>query len=82
MPYYQERFGTSTDTIGDLNNDGFTDLIVGATIDDDGGNKSGAVNYSNYIWNFGDARRAAAKSAYFIRLQGDDFVRMVKVIVE
>jgi len=36
-------FGISIDTIGDLNNDGVTDLVVGACLDDDGGSNSGAV---------------------------------------
>ncbi len=40
---YSDRFGTSIDTIGDLNNDGITDIIVGIPLDDDGGANSGAV---------------------------------------
>jgi hypothetical protein len=43
LPSINERFGTSIDTIGDLNNDGITDLVVGAPLDNDGGNYSGAV---------------------------------------
>jgi hypothetical protein len=36
-------FGISIDSIGDLNNDGVTDLVVGSMKDDDGGLNSGAV---------------------------------------
>jgi hypothetical protein len=36
-------FGTSMDTIGDLNNDGIMDLVVGAPGDDDLGFNTGAV---------------------------------------
>ena len=37
-----DRFGTAVDNIGDLNNDGVTDLIVSAPHDDDGGFDRGA----------------------------------------
>lgn len=36
-------FGISSDTIGDINNDGTNDLVVGAAFDDDGGANAGAV---------------------------------------
>jgi len=36
-------FGVSVDSIGDINNDGITDIIVGACKDDDGGTDRGAV---------------------------------------
>lgn len=36
-------FGTAVASIGDLNNDGITDIAVGAEYDSDGGNWSGAV---------------------------------------
>jgi hypothetical protein len=36
-------FGNHVDTVGDLNNDGITDLVVGAPWDDDGGVDKGAV---------------------------------------
>ena len=38
-----DHFGCSIDTIGDLNNDGVIDLVVGAFLDDDGGTNRGAV---------------------------------------
>jgi gliding motility-associated-like protein len=37
------QFGTSVDGIGDLNNDGVNDIIVGAPLDDDGGPNRGAL---------------------------------------
>ena len=39
----EDRFGASIADIGDLNNDGVTDLAVGATQDDDDGTDRGAV---------------------------------------
>ncbi len=36
-------FGYAVDSIGDLNNDGITDIVVGAPGDDDGGTNRGAV---------------------------------------
>lgn len=38
-----DRFGVAVDAIGDLNNDGVTDIVVGANGDDDGGTDRGAV---------------------------------------
>jgi len=38
-----DQFGYSVDNIGDLNNDGINDIIVGAFTDDDGGSNRGAV---------------------------------------
>ncbi len=38
-----DRFGSSIDSIGDLNNDGVTDIVVGAPGDDDGGLDRGAL---------------------------------------
>ena len=38
-----DEFGTSVTNLGDLDNDGVTDIVVGATHDDDGGNHNGAV---------------------------------------
>ena len=38
-----DHFGGSITNLGDLNNDGVTDLAVGAYDDDDGGNNRGAV---------------------------------------
>ncbi|MEX2595692.1 MAG: PKD domain-containing protein, partial [Salibacteraceae bacterium] len=38
-----DRFGRSIATMGDFNNDGVTDLIVGAREDDDGGSNRGAI---------------------------------------
>lgn len=38
-----ERFSIATESIGDLDGDGVTDLAVGASIDDDGGENRGAV---------------------------------------
>ena len=38
-----DRFGSAVTAIGDLNEDGFTDLAVGAPGDDDGGTDRGAV---------------------------------------
>lgn len=38
-----DRFGIGLDSIGDLNNDGVTDIAVGAFWDDDGGLDRGAV---------------------------------------
>ena len=38
-----DRFGKAVSGIGDLDGDGVPDLAVGATGDDDGGNKQGAV---------------------------------------
>lgn len=39
----EDYFGRSITAIGDLNNDGFIDLCVGANKDDDGGSDRGAV---------------------------------------
>ncbi|MCH8904721.1 MAG: FG-GAP repeat protein [Bacteroidetes bacterium] len=36
-------FGFTSASIGDLNNDGIIDIVVGALADDDGGNNRGAV---------------------------------------
>ncbi len=38
-----DYFGNSVSSIGDLDNDGFEDIAVGASGDDDGGNNRGAV---------------------------------------
>ncbi len=38
-----DLFGVSTANIGDLNDDGVNDLVVGASFDDDGGTNRGAV---------------------------------------
>jgi len=38
-----DHFGCSIDTIGDVNNDGILDIVVGAFQDDDGGTNRGAV---------------------------------------
>lgn len=38
-----DRFGIDVDTIGDLDNDGVRDLVVGASQNDDGGTDRGAV---------------------------------------
>ncbi|MBU0975707.1 MAG: DUF4215 domain-containing protein [Patescibacteria group bacterium] len=38
-----DSFGTSVTNIGDLDNDGNTDIAVGAYLDDDGGSNRGAV---------------------------------------
>jgi len=38
-----DYFGTSVSSVGDLDNDGVTDLAVGAETDDDGGNNRGAL---------------------------------------
>jgi hypothetical protein len=38
-----DKFGWAVDNIGDLDNDGVTDLVVGAYADDTGGNARGAV---------------------------------------
>ena len=40
---YEDSFGISVASIGDLNGDGITDLAVGACYDDDGGTDHGAV---------------------------------------
>ncbi|MBN2746808.1 MAG: FG-GAP repeat protein [Bacteroidales bacterium] len=40
---YNDRFGASMDSIGDLNDDGIMDIAVGAHRDDDGGTDRGAV---------------------------------------
>ncbi len=37
-----DQFGRSVDVIGDLDDDGVPDLVVGATHDDDGGNNTGS----------------------------------------
>ena len=37
------QFGISVANIGDLNNDGVTDIVVGANLDDDGGTDRGAA---------------------------------------
>ncbi|MCA9024786.1 MAG: FG-GAP repeat protein, partial [Planctomycetaceae bacterium] len=38
-----DRFGYGTTSLGDLDGDGVTDLAVGAVLDDDGGDRHGAV---------------------------------------
>jgi len=38
-----DQFGVSSDSLGDLNNDGVNDIIVGANRDDSGGVDKGAV---------------------------------------
>ncbi len=38
-----DRFGAAVTAMGDLNEDGFLDLAVGAPLDDDGGSNRGAV---------------------------------------
>ncbi|MDT0686317.1 T9SS type B sorting domain-containing protein [Autumnicola psychrophila] len=40
---FGDQFGYSVDNIGDLNNDGIEDIIVGAFTDDNGGANKGAV---------------------------------------
>ncbi len=45
---YDDRFGTRIATIGDHNNDGTVDLVVGTARDDDGGTNKGAV-YTVFI---------------------------------
>ncbi len=40
---FDDRFGTSVDSLGDLDGDGVGDLAVGAYWDDDGGTNHGAV---------------------------------------
>ena len=39
-----DRFGTSVANIGDLNNDGVDDIVVGARADDNGGTDRGAIH--------------------------------------
>ena len=43
-----DQFGVSSDSLGDLNNDGINDIVVGANLDDDGGSNTGAI----YIYCF------------------------------
>ena len=38
-----DNFGVAMDSLGDLNNDGINDIVVGANRDDDGGTDKGAV---------------------------------------
>ena len=38
-----DKFGYAVENIGDINNDGITDLAVGASEDDDGNNDAGAI---------------------------------------
>lgn len=40
---YDDFFGSSLASVGDLNVDGVPDIIVGAPLDDDGGNGTGAL---------------------------------------
>ena len=38
-----DQFGTSIASLGDLDGDGVTDIVVGANQDDDGGSNRGAI---------------------------------------
>jgi hypothetical protein len=40
---YEDFFGGTVEYIGDINNDGYTEIAVGARNDDDGGENTGAV---------------------------------------
>ncbi len=42
--YNKDKFGRSVANIGDLNNDGVSDIAVGTSQDDNGGNDRGAIH--------------------------------------
>ncbi|MBI2027483.1 MAG: FG-GAP repeat protein, partial [Deltaproteobacteria bacterium] len=64
-----DRFGSSVSGAGDVNNDGFADVIVGAYVDDNGGTDSGVA----FIF-YGSASLAASidASAANVKLIGED----------
>jgi len=64
-----DRFGHNVSTAGDVNNDGFDDVIVGAFYDDDGGGNAGAA----YIF-YGSENMSASSDASTadVKLIGED----------
>lgn len=62
-----DRFGVAIENLGDINGDGVTDLLVGASQDDDGGSDRGAA----YILNLSSTgsinsfHKISSTSAYF-----------------
>jgi hypothetical protein len=62
-----DNFGTGLANLGDLNNDGVTDLAVGATLTDDGGSDKGAVwiLFLNSDGTVSDSQKISATSGGF-----------------
>jgi hypothetical protein len=69
-----DRFGSAVTAMGDLNQDGFLDLAVGAPLDDDGGTDRGAVwiLFLNANGTVSQTQKIADQAGGFTGLLDDD----------